>query len=161
VIVRGLALGGAALLLAACAMLRPPVEQRVTQGPTAEQFWMLRVLTQNGQEPSFEERRYWNDQMELRIDQYLRAHPETANTFEVSTFRFFRQVAVGQTKEQVLILLGPPEATTTDAAELEKLARRYWPNIKGNATEAWVYPLGWNLYFAGQRLVDITQYLAD
>jgi hypothetical protein len=31
--------------------------------------------------------------------------------------------------------------------------------IQGNATEAWVYPLGWRLYFAGMKLVDITQYL--
>jgi hypothetical protein len=77
----------------------------------------------------------------------------------VSTFRFYRRVAVGQTKEQVLILLGPPSAVTTDQAEIEKLARKYAPAIKGNATEAWVYPLGWSLFFAGPRLVDITQYL--
>jgi len=35
----------------------------------------------------------------------------------------------------------------------------YWAVIKGNATEVWVYPLGWNLFFAGQRLIDITQYV--
>ena len=61
-------------------------------------------------------------------------------------------------KEQALILLGAPAQTTTDAAELEKLARKYWSEIQGNATEAWVYPLGWRLYFSGSRLVDITQY---
>ena len=33
-------------------------------------------------------------------------------------------------------------------------------DIQGNATEVWIYPLGWNLYFAGPRLVDITQYVA-
>jgi hypothetical protein len=149
------------LLLAACASLRPATEQRVTQGPTAQQFWMMRMLLQNGKEPSFDERRYWDDQMELKISQYLREHPETANTLDAATFRFHRQTAVGQSKEQVLILLGPPVGTTTDAAEMEKLARRYWPELKGNVTEAWVYPLGWNFYFAGQRVVDITQYLKD
>ena len=99
--------------------------------------------------------------MELKISQYLREHPDTANSIETAAFRFYRQASVGQSKEQVFILLGPPVGTTTDAAEMEKLARRYWPELKGNVTEAWVYPLGWNLYFAGQRLVDITQYLKD
>ena len=41
---------------------------------------------------------------------------------------------------------------------MEKLARRYWPSIKGNATEAWVYPEGWRLYFKDSIVVDITQY---
>jgi hypothetical protein len=158
---RLLALAAATWVLAGCAALRPPVQQRVTQGPTAQQFWMLRVLGENGKEPSFDERRHWDDQMELRIAQYLRAHPEVANSFEASTFRFNRQVAVGQSKEQVMMLLGAPLATTGDQGEMEKLARRYWPQIKGNVTEAWVYPLGWSLYFAGQRLVDITQYLEN
>jgi hypothetical protein len=57
-----------------------------------------------------------------------------------------------------MILLGAPQQTTTDAAEMEKLAGKYWPDVKPEATEAWVYPLGWRLYFAGARLVDITQY---
>jgi len=42
---------------------------------------------------------------------------------------------------------------------MAKLARRYWPLIEGNATEVWIYPLGWSMFFAGQRLVDITQYV--
>jgi len=149
----------AALLLAACATLRPPLEQRTTQGPTAEEFWIYRVLLLNGREPTFDERRHWEDQIDQRIGEYLRAHPEAANSLDVSTFRFYRRAAVGMTKEQILILLGPPDAVTSDPAQMEKLARRYWPGIQGNATEAWVYPLGWHFYFAGTRLVDITQYL--
>ncbi len=148
-----------ALVLTACATSKPAVEQRTTQGPTAEQFWMLRSITQNQREPNFDERRHWDDQMEIRISQYLRDHPEDANSLDLSTFRFLRQVTVGMSKEQVLILLGAPLTVTSDQAEIEKLATRYWPDIKGNATEAWVYPVGWRLYFAGQRLVDITQYL--
>lgn len=155
---RGLALASGALALAACASFGP-LEQRTTQGPTAEEFWMYRVILANGREPSFEERRHWQDQIDAKILQYLRAHPEAANSLEVSTFRFYRQAAVGMSKEQVTILLGPPEAVTADPARMEKLARRYWPLLKGHAKETWVYPLGWHLYFADARLVDITQYL--
>ena len=146
------------LILAACASYRVK-EQRTTQGPLAEDLWMTNVILANGREPNFDERRHWNNQIEYRISQYLHQHPEAANSLDVSTFRFVRQVSVGQTAEQVLILLGPPTAKTTDEAEMEKLARKYWPSIKGNATEAWVYPAGWNLYFKDATVVDITQYL--
>ena len=63
-------------------------------------------------------------------------------------------------KDQIQILLGPPIAVSSDQAHLEQLARRYWPLIQGRATEVWIYPVGWNLFFSGPRLVDITQYFA-
>ena len=144
--------------LAGCASA-PAKEQRTTQGPTAEQLWTYRVLTQNGREPTFEERHHWRDELDARISRYLAEHPAVANTFQVSTFRHLRQVSVGMSKEQVLILLGPASATSRDAGEMERLAGRYWPDIKPQATEVWVYPLGWRLYFAGDELVDITQQL--
>jgi hypothetical protein len=146
------------LVLTACAMGKA-VEQRTTQGPTAEQFWMMRMIEANGREPNFDERRHWQDQIDDDIARYLRAHPEAASSLEVSTFRFFRRSTVGMTKDQIVILLGPPEGTTSDPAEMEKLARQYWPAVKARAKEAWVYPLGWRFYFAGDRVVDITQYL--
>lgn len=146
------------LLLAGCASYRTK-EQRTTQGPLAEDMWMHHVILANGREPNFDERRHWNNQMELKISQYLYKNPEAANSLEVSTFRFTRQVSIGQSEEQVLILLGPPSAKTTDQAEMEKLARGYWPSIKGNASEVWVYPAGWRLYFKDSKVVDITQYL--
>ena len=149
----------AALLLGGCAAIRPPLELRTTQGPTARDVWMLKMVGQLGREPNFDERRHFDDEMEVRISDYLRAHPEDANLLTVSTFRFYRQVAVGMNKEQVLILLGPPAAVTTDAGEMEKLARKFWPELKGNVTETWVYPIGWFLYFTGQRLADITRYV--
>jgi hypothetical protein len=152
---------GVTVALTGCAWLNPPVEQRTTHGPSAEEFFIYRSLLANGRQPNFDERRHWEDQVELQIGQYLRQHPEFANSLEVSTFRFYRRAAVGMSKEQVMILLGPPEGVTTDAAQMEKIARKYWSNIKGNATEAWVYPLGWSFYFAGPRVVDITQYLED
>lgn len=146
--------------VAGCALFsRAPFEQRTTEGLAAEQMFMYRVVQQNGREPSFEERRTWRDDIDQRISTFLNEHPEAANSFEVTKFRFLRQASVGMTKEQVQILLGPPDGATTETAQIEKTARKYWPQIRGRATEAWVYPLGWSLYFADDRLVDITQYL--
>lgn len=113
----------------------------------------------NSREPKLDERRMWEDDLDLAIQRYLIKDPEAASSLQVSNFRFNKQVVTGMTQEQVLILLGAPEAVTSDQAVIEKIARRYWPQIKGNVTEAWIYPLGWNLYFAGPKLVDITQYL--
>ena len=149
----------ALLVVGGCGTTRREVEQRTTQGPTARQMLNLRMMTESGREPTFEERRQWDAQIEQRISDYLREHPEKANALDISTFRFVRQVAVGMDKEQVLILLGAPTLVSGDQAKMEQIARRYWPQIKGNATEVWVYPLGWNFFFAGQRLIDITQFL--
>jgi hypothetical protein len=150
---------GAALLVAAACATRSAVEQRTTQGPTARELWTHRVLADNGREPTFDERQHWERALDRQISNYLAEHPEVANSLDVSTFRFFRRVAVGMSKAQVMILLGAPLSVTMSAAEMETLARKYWPGIEGNATEAWTYPLGWRLFFAGERLIDITQYL--
>ena len=147
------------LLLSGCAKWGPPLEQRTTHGPTARQFWVLRMAMANSREPSIDERRHWEDQLETRIEKYLHDHPEDANALHVSAFRFNKQVVTGMSKEQVLILLGPPEGVTPDQATMEKLARRYWKDIQGNVTEAWVYPLGGTFFFTGPRLTEITQYL--
>jgi len=155
---RLLALVALPLVLTACASGKA-VEQRTSQGPSAEQFWFYRMIGANGREPNFDERRHWQNQIDEDIAQYLRTHPEAASSLEVSTFRFYRRATVGMTKEQIVILLGNPETTTTDPAEMEKLARRYWPAVKARAKETWTYPLGWRFYFAGDRVVDITQYL--
>jgi hypothetical protein len=117
------------------------------------------VMAESGREPTFEEKRQWDSQVEDKISAYLRQHPDKANALDVSTFRYLRQVSVGQDKEQVLILLGAPASVSGDQAQMEKIARGYWSVIKGNATEVWVYPLGWNLFFAGPKLIDITQYV--
>lgn len=156
---RMLVLACVVAVLAACATLKPPVQQRTTQGPTAEELWLYKTVLANGRQPNFDERRYWEDDIDERIARYLRAHPEAANSLDVSTFRFFRRAAVGQTKDQITILLGPPLAATTDPAEMEKAARKFWPDIKGRVKEAWAYPLGWHVYFADAKVVEITQYL--
>ena len=147
----------ASLALAGCASMRK-TEQRTTQGPGARDLWMLRMIVQNGREPTLDERIDWENQMETRITQYLNQHPDVANSLGVTSFRFDRRAVVGMSKEQVMLLLEAPVAITGNETEMEKLARRYWPALKGNVTEAWIYPLGWNLYFAGSRLSDITQY---
>ena len=146
------------LAAAACASTMSIPEQRTTQGPLAEDLWTYRVLLANGREPTFEERLHWERQLDLAISRYLAKDQEAANSPQVLTFRATRQAAVGMSKEQVTILLGAPPHTTTDAGEIEKLAGKYWPEIQKPATEAWVYPLGWRLYFADARLVDITQF---
>jgi hypothetical protein len=162
-ILSGVNLAGTALAVvltaSACASARPAIEQRTTQGPAADELWAYRVAASNGREPTFEERRHWESQTDLAIARYLTTDPEFANGPQLSTFRFFRRAAVGMSKEQVTILLGTPQRIATEPSELEQLARKYWPEVKVSATEAWVYPLGWSLYFSGSRLVDITQHL--
>lgn len=149
---------GLVLVLSGCYSSRIK-EQRTTEGPMAEDIWTMKVLIANGREPNFDERRRWDNAMENSIGLYLRQHPAAANSMDVSTFRFIRQVSVGQTAEQVLILLGPPLARVTEAAEMEKLARQYWPAVKENEpSEAWTYPSGWRIYLKEKTVVDITQY---
>lgn len=146
-------------LAASCASMNR-VEQRTTQGPTAREMWFMRMVVQNGKEPTFDEKQMWQDQMDLKISRWLNDHPDDASSLGVGNLRFERRVVVGMSKEQILMLLDSPIAVTSDEGEMQKLARRYWPMLKGNVTEAWVYPMGWNFYFAGPRLVDITQYVS-
>jgi hypothetical protein len=148
-----------AVVTSGCIAMRPGVEQRTPQGPTAETMFKLRSVAMNGREPNFNERVQWDTAMEQKITEYLRKHPEKANALNISTFRFVRQVTTGMDQEQVLILLGPPVEVSESQARMEQVARRYWPQIQGNATMVWVYLEGWAIYFAGQNVVDITQYL--
>ena len=150
-----------ALTLGGClSMVKPPIEQRTDQGPTAETMFKLRSVYMNGREPNFTELHQWDSQMEQKISDYLRAHPDKANALNVSTFRFLRQVTVGMDQEQVMILLGPPVEVSDSQMRMEQVARRYWPQIQGNATLVWTYLEGWAIFFAGQKVVDITQYYA-
>lgn len=147
-------------LLSGCASSsRAPVQQRTTQGPTAEAFWTAAILVQNGRAPTFEEKRHWEDDIDARIAAYLRTHQEAANALSVASFRFHKQVVVGMDKEQVRILLGEPVRASTDPAEMQNVARTYWPSIRGKASEVLVYPLGWAFFFERDKLVDITQYV--
>ena len=148
-----------AFAAAGCALARPGIDERPQQGPTAETMFKLRSVYANGREPNFDERQQWDSRIEQEISTYLRAHPDKANALNVSTFRFLRQVTVGMDQEQVMILLGAPVEASDSQMRIEQVARRYWPQIQGNATTVWVYLEGWAIYFAGQNVVDITQYL--
>ena len=92
--VRGIVIVALVLAVAGCASLRTQ-EQRTTEGPMAEDIWTMKVLVANGREPNFDERRRWDNAMEQKIGQYLRQNPDSANSVDVSTFRFVRQVSVG------------------------------------------------------------------
>jgi hypothetical protein len=148
-------------LLAGCATLIPPIDQRTTQGPTALEFWTVRVMQQTGRSPSFEEKRHFEEDLDERIGRYLREHDAAASSLTVLSFRSLRQVTVGMDKAQVEILLGAPLTTTRDAAQMQNFARHHWPDIrdKSKPDEAWSYPFGWVVFFSNSRVVDITQYL--
>jgi hypothetical protein len=116
-------------------------------------------MQQTGRAPSFEEKRYFEQEMDDRIGRYLSEHQEAANSLTLMSFRALKQVTVGMDKGQVEILLGPPVTTTRDAAQMQNLARHHWPEIRGKADEAWSYPFGWVVYFTKSRVVELTQYL--
>jgi hypothetical protein len=149
----------ALLVAAGCSVIRPTIDQRTTQGPTATELWTVRVMQQTGRAPSFEEKRYFEQEMDDRIGRYLSEHQEAANSLTLMSFRALKQVTVGMDKGQVEILLGPPVTTTRDAAQMQSFARHHWPEIRGKADEAWSYPFGWVVYFTKSRVVELTQYL--
>lgn len=148
------------LLVVGCKTFYPDIDQRTTQGPTATEFWTVRVMQQTGRAPSFEEKRHFDDEMDDRIGRYLRENHEAANSTTVMSFRALKQVTVGMDKAQVEILLGAPATTTRDAAQMQNFARHHWPEIRGKADEAWKYPHGWVIYFSNSKVIDITQHLS-
>ena len=155
-----------ALVLAAvvlgtgCAGLTQTVDERTSQGPTADEFWMTKMLSSNGRYPTFEEKRHFQDELDARIARYLRENQQAASDpLTVQAFRNLHQVTAGMQKGQVEVLLGTPFTTSDDAQQMANWARRHWPEIRGRADEAWGYPFGWIFYFNKGKLVDITQYL--
>jgi len=152
-VVFGLVLG---VLLGGCALFT--VDQRASEGPTAEDVWKERFKLVNGRGPSFSETQGFEEQMDAQVREFLRKNPEVGNSYRATNLRLFRQVMVGMTKEEVTLLLGKPHDVTDDAARMEVLARRWWPAVKANAKEAWVYPGGWTLYFDGDALTEMTRY---
>ena len=56
----------------------------------------------NTREPSLDERRHWEDQLDIQIERYLAEHPEDASTLYITTFRFAKQVgAAGNGQSRV------------------------------------------------------------
>ncbi len=143
-------------LLGGCAAFT--IDQRASEGPTAEDIWKARFQMVNGRSPTFSDAGNFEDELDARVGEYLRKNPEVANSYRVGTLRFLRQVSVGMKKEEVTLLLGRPLEVTEDPARMQILARKWWPAVKPHAKEAWMYPAGWTLYFDGDTLTDITRY---
>jgi hypothetical protein len=154
---RALRLAGvvaAGLFADACATPQPSVEQ-TTRGPIAQEMQIARSFAANGRDMGWDEKRHYEEQMEEKVFKYLREHPDFQNETRYSTFRFWRQVSVGSTKEEVKVLLDDPDERTIDPALMAALARRHWSQVQGKAKEAWVYPLGWVLYIDDKAVVSM------
>jgi hypothetical protein len=150
---------GLLTLLGAAGCLSMPVSEepeRMGRGPRAEERCGGRIGARSGREPTFEERRMFKDQMDERVFKYLREHPEIEQKVYYSEFRFWRQVTEGSTPEEVRTLLDEPLEQTIDPARMGALARSQWAgDVRDRAKEAWVYPLGWILYFDDQGVVSM------
>jgi hypothetical protein len=153
-VIRSCGLAAVGLLLAACAATAPVLE-RTARGPYAEEFFIQQSYAANGRAPNFDEKRVWQDQMDEKVFKYLREHPELESTSRYSEFRFWRQVAPGSTPGEVKVLLGEPREQTIDPALMASLGEQHWPAVRATAKEAWVYPLGWVVFFDDAGVVDM------
>ena len=144
----------AGFMVADCATPQPLIEQ-TTRGPIAQEMQIARSFAANGRDLGWDEKRHYEEQLEENVFKYLREHPELQNETRYSTFRFWRQVSIGSTKEEVKVLLDDPDQRTIDPALMASLARRHWSQIQGKAKEAWVYPLGWVLYIDDKAVVSM------
>lgn len=142
--------------LMGCALFT--TELRTTDGPTAEAIWKAKFRAASGRSPNFAERQTFEDQIDAQVQEFLAKNPEVANSVRVGNLRTFRQASVGMTRVEVTLLLGAPDGMTSDPAQMERLAGKFWPLVKPNAKEAWSYPEGWTLYFNGDTLADITRF---
>jgi hypothetical protein len=151
------ALGLLALAAAGCATPRVEIVERPGRGPRAEELFIARSFLANGREPNFDEKRIWADRLEDRVSRYLREHRGIEQSPRYSDFRFWHQVSPGALRPEVRALLEEPEEETVDPARMAALAERHWMQIHGRATEAWVYPLGWVIYFDERGVADMVR----
>jgi hypothetical protein len=130
--------------------------QRTTEGPTAEEVFTSRFLKDYGRGPTFDESTAFREGLEQQVSAYLDKHPDLSTSPRGSRFTFHPRVAVGMSKEEVVLLAGAPDEATGEEALMEAGAGQFWPAVKARANEMWVYPGGWQFYFEGDRLVDLT-----
>jgi hypothetical protein len=152
-----MAVGGLLLGLGAggCALPASDTPERMGRGPRAEEMFYGRVYAVSGREPTFDERRQQVDRMDDRVFRYLREHPEIEQKTYYSEFRFWRQVSEGCTPDEVRVLIEEPLEQTIDPARMGVLAKQEWGDVRTKAKEAWVYPLGWILYFDDKGVVAV------
>ena len=153
-IFRSAAVAALGLLVGAC-LTPPPVLERTTRGPNAEEFFDQQSYATNGRPPSFDEKRIWQDQMDEKVKKYLRDHPEIEDTSRYTEFRFWRQVAPGSTPGEVKVLLGDPREQTIDPDMMAFYGEQHWVAVRSTAKEAWVYPRGWVVFFDDKGVVDM------
>jgi hypothetical protein len=144
----------AGFVAASCATPQPVIEQ-TTRGPIAQEIQIARSFAANGRDMGWDEKRHYEEQLEEKVFKYLREHPDLQNETRYSTFRFWRQVSIGSTKDEVKALLDDPDERTIDPALMAALARRHWSQVQTKAKEAWVYPLGWVLYIDDKAVVSM------
>jgi hypothetical protein len=144
----------AAVVASGCAAELDLVE-RTTHGPTAEELMLARSVAINGRAPSFEERRYWEREVEERVYAYLRDHPELQQSPRYTEFRFLWQVTPASTAAEVRVLLQEPQERTVDPARMAALAARHWGEMRSKVKEAWVYEPAWTIYFDDKGVVAI------
>jgi len=142
--------------LAGCATVGGDDIQRTTEGPTAEEIFAARFQAGYKRPPTFDETSAFRTEMDERIGQHLNRNPDVAASPRASRLRFARRASVGMSKAEVLLLMGQPEATTQDAAAMQRAAGGFWPAIRQRALEMWSYPGSWQFYFDGGQLVDLT-----
>jgi hypothetical protein len=142
-------------LLAACAV-KEEVIQRLPEGPAAEEIYRARFALQFGRPPTYEETGRWRDALDEHIGRYLTAHPSIDTSPRGRDLRFERRATLGMSRDEIALLLGPPDRRSSDTAIMSEAASRFWAEVSERATEMWVYPAGWTLYFDGSRLVDVT-----
>ena len=130
--------------------------QRATEGPTAEEVFMSRFLNGYGRLPTFDESLAFRADLDQRVSDHMAKHPELSTSARAGQFTFQRRISVGMTKEEVVLLAGAPSAASPDEAQMKEAARQFWPAVKEHAKEMWTYPGGWQFYFDGDRLVDLT-----
>ena len=151
----GLALGLLAISTAGCAVDLQTVEQ-TAQGPTGLDVLTARSQALNNRDPSFDEKRVWQDRADMRVDKYLREHPELQQGPRYLDVRFWRQVSQGAPRDEVEVLLEAPQEQTIDPALMAMLAERHWDDVGRRATEAWVY-YGWVIYFDDDAVVGMVR----
>jgi hypothetical protein len=137
--------------LGACGQKLHTYEQ-TSQGPAALDVMTARSYALNGRAPSFDEKRVWENQLDMRVAKHLREHPELEQSPRYMEFRFWRQVAPGASREEVEVLLERPTERTIDPALMAALADRHWDDIGRTAEEAWAY-YGWVIYFDDDAVV--------
>jgi hypothetical protein len=123
------------------------------RGPRSEEMFYARVAQKSDREPNFDEKRSFKDQNDERVYKYLREHPEIEQQARYSDFRFWRQVSEGSTASEVRTLLDEPLERTIDPARMGAMAKAHWPDVRTKAKEAWLYPLGWIIYFDDNGVV--------